>query len=357
VVPLIGVMCAAPFLIDLRARWREAFKDAAIAGLVALVIAVPWYAAMTATYGMEFLRVAVWAQNVGRFSGGLEHGQSTGVFALAAAAGLLPWIGLLPAAVWRVRRRDGSRTDTARLAIAIMAAASFAFYAISASKLASYSLALIPPLSVLIGLYLDDVVTRAVSRGAAAFRTAAAVLAALAGGLTLIPLLHGGSFRARDLFGGVPAAQSGDAMWALVAPLMIVFALGAIAVFTLPLRGRIAALATVGVAAPLALLLAAAPVLDDAYPWRRFGAHIATAPGPAWIQNYRAPSLTFYAGRSIAIVSDEQLTELLARAEPGWVVLGADWADKPTLAALIAEGRATVVDRTARLILVRISAR
>jgi len=355
VVPLIGALCAAPFVTHLRARWREAVSDAGLAALVALALAAPWYVAMTMKHGVEFLRVAVWTQNIGRYTGQMaEHGQSAGVFALAAAVGLLPWIGLLPAAVARVRRRAGDQRDAIRFVLVVMAAASLVFYAASSSKLASYSLALIPPLAALIGMYLDDRLAEARSGGQAAFRWAGLVLAAVATALAAVPLMHGTAFQMRDLIGGVPAAPSAPVIWWLVAPLMIVFAAGALALFVLPPKGRVAALAVTGIAAPLAALLMMAPILGDAYPWQRFGAEISRAPARVWVQMYRAPSLTFFSRQPATIVTEDELRALLVGAEPGWVVLGADWSEKPELAARLASATAEIVDRSPRLILVKL---
>ena len=350
VVPLIGVVCAAPFVIDLRSRWREAARDAALAGVVALALAAPWYVAMTATHGAEFLRVAVWAQNVGRYAGQMaDHGQSAGVFALAVAVGLLPWVGLLPAAVARTRRPDGDQRKAVRFVLVVIAITSLAFYSASASKLASYSLALIPPLAALIGIYLDEVIEKSRT---GAFKWAATTLVAVALAFAAVPLLGGTTFRMRDLIGGVPAAQGLGTIWWLVTPVIVVLIAGALTLVALPLRAKITALAVTGVAAPLAILLAAAPILDDAYPWQRFGAQIRHAPGPVWIQTYRAPSLTFFAGQPVTIVNDDEMRELLAGAGSGWVVVGADWRDKPELAARLAAATAEIVDRSPRLILV-----
>ena len=105
----------------------------------------------------------------------------------------------------------------------------------------------------------------------------------------------------------------------------------------------------------LVALLTLAPMLDDAYPWKRFGEQIARAPGHAWIQNYRAPSLTFYAAQPIdRVAGDEDLATLLATTDKGWVILGADWVQKPELANRIHAGRATVIDSTPRLALVQL---
>jgi 4-amino-4-deoxy-L-arabinose transferase-like glycosyltransferase len=353
VVPLLGIACAAPFVTRVSSRWREAVRDAALAGLVALVIAAPWYAAMTWRHGLAFLRDGVWAQNFGRYTGQIEHGQSAITFVLAAAAGLMPWTGLLPASLKGLRRPADDPRAAARFTIAVVTAVSLAFYALSASKLASYSLALIPPSAVLVGLYLDDVFAR-IRQPDMAFIGSGLLLGAVAIALLAVPQLHGTAFQTRELIGGVPSAQAGSAMWPLVTPVAIVLLVGGVCVFALP-RARVAVLAAVGVAAPLAILLAASPLLNDAYPWERFGRQIAAEPGPAWVQNYRAPSLTFYAGRPVERVGgDEALADLVRDAQGGWVVLGADWEAKPPLADRLRAGRATIVDRTPRLALVRL---
>jgi hypothetical protein len=229
------------------------------------------------------------------------------------------------------------------------------FYSLSASKLVSYSLALLPPLSVVVGVYLDDVLGRARTRATASFLGTGTVLALVAIALCAVPMLGGNVIRMRDLIGGVPSDQGAATLWWLVAPMAAVLIVGAVLVLALPIRGRIAALFGVGLAAPLAILLAAGPLVRDAYPWQRFGAQIATVSGPAWIQMYRVPSLTFYAGRPIERLGDEaELESVLETAESGWVILGSDWAAKPALAARLASGSASIVERSARLILVRL---
>jgi len=360
VVPLIGALCAAPFVTSLRHRWTEAIGDAAVAGAVGITIAAPWYVAMTWRHGMTFLATSVWAQNVGRYTGGIRHGQSALMFAAATLVGLMPWTGVLPAALAGIRRPRGDRRRAVRFTAAVMALASLLFYASSASKLASYSLALLPPLAVVIGLYLDQLlyVNRPIDASrrqvSLAFVSTAVVLMAMAVALFALPSMPT-LLRTRDVIGGVPAAEAGSAFTSTGLWVGAVLLIGAALVFFLPNRGRIAALYGVGIAAPLVALIALGPILDDAYPWRRFGQEIARAPASAWIQNYRASSLTFWAGQPITRVSgDEELEALLASTGKGWVILGADWAEKPVLADRILAGRATVQDRTARLALVQL---
>jgi len=360
-VPLVGALFAAPFVTSLRHRWTEAIGDAAIAGAVGMTIAAPWYAAMTWRHGMTFLATSVWAQNIGRYTGAVRHGQSALTFIAGTLVGLMPWTGLLPAAMARVRRPQGDRRTSVRLTAAVMAVASLVFYASSASKLATYSLALLPPLAVVIGLYLDDLISLSQSRKAPrqrvslAWISAASVLTVLALSLIVLPSLHG-VLRTHDVIGGVGVAQDGSAFRPADIRIGAVLLIGAALVILLPIRGRVAALYGVGLAAPLVALLALGPMLDDAYPWKRFGEQIARAHGPAWIQNYRAPSLTFWAAQPVTRVSgDDQLEAVLKTTGAGWIILGADWTEKPGLADRIHAGHATVIDRTPRLALVHLN--
>lgn len=357
VVPLIGALAAAPFVTDLRGRWMEAVRDALTAGVVGLAIAAPWYVAMTVRHGTAFLENSLWAQNIGRYTGQIEHGQSAWTFIAATVVGLMPWTGVLPAAFARVSlvSRPNDRRNAVRLTATIIAATSLIFYAASASKLASYSLALLPALAIVVGLYLDEMVDAPRRRASMAFVLTATALAALAVGLWILPSLQGTVLRTRDVIGGVPATQDGSAFAPLARSVSVVLLAGAVLLFALAPRGRIAALYGVGLVAPLVALLTVAPMLDDAYPWKRFGEQIARAPGPAWIQNYRAPSLTFYAAQPInRVAGDEDLASLLATTDKGWVILGSDWAQKPALADRLRVGRATVVDSTPRLSLVQL---
>jgi len=61
-----------------------------------------------------------------------------------------------------------------------------------------------------------------------------------------------------------------------------------------------------------------------------------------------------FARQPIQIVSEDELRDLLRQPGSGWVVLGADWADKPDLSARLAASGARIVDRSTRLILVKL---
>ena len=54
------------------------------------------------------------------------------------------------------------------------------------------------------------------------------------------------------------------------------------------------------------------------------------------------------------MAGDEALEHLVTDAGDGWLVIGQDWSEKPVLATRLAAGRARIVERSQRLILVRL---
>lgn len=355
IIPALGSLCSTPLISDVRSRWREAVADGFVAAAIAVVLAAPWYVAMSTRYGAAFVQ-AVWLQNVGRYTGDLvEHQAAVGSLVVPTLIALLPWTAFLPVAAWRVRRGTGDPRAALRIVMAASALVTLVFYSLSASKLASYSLALLPPLSVLIGLYLDEELAEPRHAVTTSFRMTSGTLTALALVLIIVPIFFPHAFRIRDLVGGVPGSQSTTLLVRAVAPMSMLLLVSSGLVLLLSLTQRVAALCVVGAVLPLVTLLAARPLLSDAYPWQRFGPVIASAPGPVWIHTYRAPSLTFYGKRPVQrIVGDEAVERLLDGRTAGWLVLEREWLGHAELSRRLAARHARIVDRTDRLLLVRL---
>jgi 4-amino-4-deoxy-L-arabinose transferase-like glycosyltransferase len=356
-IPAIGVLVAAPWLIDLRQRWQGALLDGLAAGAVALLLAAPWYAAMAWRHGVEFLQVAVWQQNIGRYTGQLaEHHASAVYFILPTAIAVLPWTAFVLPACARVRRSAGDRRAALRLCAAVFALTSFAFYSLSVSKLASYSLVFQPPLSVLIALYLEDDLAVPSRRSGAAMRATSLILLGLGVALFALPAIEHRSINAQALFGGAPAADAAGLLFWTVVPVATVLVAGAAVVELFRGPRRVAAVACVGFALPLAAILSSRTLVQASYPWQRFGAQIAAAPAPAWVYSYRTPSLTFYAGRPVQRLGDENaMNAVLDRPGPAWVVIDQSLLGSGRLAERITARTAAVIDRSGRLALVRLS--
>ena len=135
-----------------------------------LLVASPWYTAMTVRHGMAFIDRFFIHDHFKRLSEGV-HGD-TGTFLYYAKqlsyAGF-PWIGLLPLALfgwlrWRRATAQASAgvdpADRARTTIASFCASffilTFALLAAMVTKYHHYLLPLLPAAAILIALYMDD---------------------------------------------------------------------------------------------------------------------------------------------------------------------------------------------------------
>ena len=355
VIPAVGVLLCAPFVLD-RERWGSAIRDGLIAGAVSIVLAAPWYTAMTLRYGSAFLRDALWQQNVARYTGQLAVHVSVSplYYVLPAIAALLPWTALLLPALGRIRRpRDGDTRTQFRFCVAMMGLGTFGFYSLSASKLASYILALVPSVSVLIGMYLAE--ERGTGGRAWPYRATSIVLLLTAA--VLVVLATGRVIPTRELTGGVPGVDADTMLLTAALPPALVLAGGGALVLMLRARARTLALAAVGALAPLVIVIAARPLAQEAYPWQRFAAVIARDPAPVWLNNFRAPSLTFYRGHVINRLTDDTELPGIVRGAEGWLIVPQERIMEDPLAARIEAHRAAIVSTIGNAVLVRLEPR
>jgi hypothetical protein len=273
---------------------------------------------------------------------------------LPTVIGVHPWTMLVPGALMAIARsqQDADARDRLAFCMAVAAAGTFVFYSLSASTLASYSLAVLPPLAIVIAIYLDKELASPSVRKAL-LRPTAGLFVAVA--IALLVVMWGGFYQVRELIGGVPNTEM-RTLSAIAAPTALLLGGGGVLLLFLRDTERVMAIASVGFLIPVILLLTARPLLADAYPWRRFGQQIARSLGPVWIHTYRAPSLTLYAQRPVNLLQgDEAVRDVVERGESGWLVVENGWLSDGALAHRIAAHQATVVDRTNRLLLIRLN--
>jgi 4-amino-4-deoxy-L-arabinose transferase-like glycosyltransferase len=187
-LPLLVFLAYLAFTWNWRRLARAQLLYGVLVSLLALaVVAVPWHHAMLIRHGAPFWNELFGDNHWRRMVIGRHGDRGTFEYFLRELGyGMLPWVAVAPAAfAWAVMRRVPQAApdpaEARRQGIiwlgAIWFVCGYGIVSISMTKFHHYVLPAIPGLAIVIGCFLDDLVTRR------ATRTAAAV--ALAG----IPLL------------------------------------------------------------------------------------------------------------------------------------------------------------------------
>ncbi|MYN20509.1 glycosyltransferase family 39 protein [Rugamonas sp. FT107W] len=77
-------------------------------------------------------------------------------FFVMLVPGIVPWLGVLPQALWGAARRERNTVFQPKLMLLIWAVFIFFFFSYSSSKLPGYILPIFPALALLIGVYLEN---------------------------------------------------------------------------------------------------------------------------------------------------------------------------------------------------------
>jgi 4-amino-4-deoxy-L-arabinose transferase-like glycosyltransferase len=225
---LVGVVFAGILGACLAVRTPKAIGRLAIflaiAGAVAILVAVPWYIAMERAHPGYLYYYFVERHLQGYLTATQRHaGRGWWYYIPIVIGGTLPWTGYLVSAArsataaWRA---EAQSAEAARMRIVTWAwfLAGFVFLSAGESKLVTYVLPLFPALAILAG-------ERIVSAGTFGGRIAYGVFAAV---LAILPI---GALAAVALkFGGVGAAY-----WTIVA--LVSAAIAVVAIRVRPRRG------------------------------------------------------------------------------------------------------------------------
>lgn len=172
------------YLVLLR-QWRWLARLEVVRGLALfLLVAAPWHHAMWIRHGRAFWNEYFGHHHFKRAQLGV-HGErgSFDYFVHQLGIGMFPWSALVPAALLRWISGSGAPRDRrqhlASFAL-VWAAVVFSLFSLMETKFHHYTLPVIPPLAILLGLWLDDVLES---------RRVASILGVIAGvGLTLLLL-------------------------------------------------------------------------------------------------------------------------------------------------------------------------
>ncbi|HEY6478371.1 MAG TPA: glycosyltransferase family 39 protein [Polyangia bacterium] len=147
-----------------------------VALLTVAVVAVPWHHAMLVRHGKPFWDELYGDNHWRRLMVGRHGDRGTFEYFLRELGyALLPWIALAPAALGAMAFRRGDRTavgDAKRQGIywfgAIWFVSAYALVSLSVTKFHHYILPALPGLAIVVGCFLDDLLTRRATRAAAA---------------------------------------------------------------------------------------------------------------------------------------------------------------------------------------------
>jgi 4-amino-4-deoxy-L-arabinose transferase-like glycosyltransferase len=153
----VGVAIPAIVVLPIVMLERRALKirprDAALALLIFVVVALPWYAAMWGRHGSAYFESFFLGDNYERFATDrFNDPRPWWFYGPVLLGGLLPWTPLAlvwVSPVWQfiTRRRD---IETLELRLLLWGLIPLAFYSVSVGKQPRYILPVLPPLAILL---------------------------------------------------------------------------------------------------------------------------------------------------------------------------------------------------------------
>ena len=306
-----------------RANVTRLAIDVGLLALMCLLLAVPWFAAMTATHGLAYLDRFFVDENVQRFvSTRYNTPRPLWYYLPILVGGLLPWSPMM-LVWWRPLRRlvrHARRIQPVEVWLAVWVLAPLLFYSVSIGKQPRYILPILPPLAVLLARGVSRRVARSAPPGERPRHDRLLAVAGVVAGtvLVLFGLLV---YRAQSLLvGGSPAAILTGAV------LLVLSGLG-VSVVAVSCRQRLIPAALV-VASVVFTATVNFVVLSGSgpEPVEEMAALIKAA-GPESVPygRYRVfvRNLVFYTGRPhVDLASEEQVRVFLESSEPVLCVIG-----------------------------------
>jgi 4-amino-4-deoxy-L-arabinose transferase-like glycosyltransferase len=131
--------------------------------LLMIAVALPWHIAMFFRVGPAFVNEYVFTHILNRASSGVDNSPGTFEYYTSQIGhGMWLWAALLPAALGAavLRARSDTREGRVRFMIALWAIAAVAVFCLVQTKFHHYILPAIPPLALLVALFLDDLLAR-----------------------------------------------------------------------------------------------------------------------------------------------------------------------------------------------------
>jgi 4-amino-4-deoxy-L-arabinose transferase-like glycosyltransferase len=314
-----------------RAWWRELQGGAAMGGILAVALVVPWYVAQWLEYGQEYLDTFIGRDNLQRFSEAPPHQMewwSPFYYVGVLMAAAFPWVAGVPWMVGRLRRardRDAlpcSADRLARFCLAWFLSVVVAF-SLSATKHPQYIQSAYPALALLIGAGVSRGLGGSVRGRRWALALTVTIGGVLLGAIALFPKVieADAARRGMDIFAhGYPWR---DALISLVPPAL------ALAGVVTALMGRqpkawAAAAGIGGLALGLGVMGAYGHTVAEyrLEPFRQAGQALGEVMPEdgmvyTWGHGVRSSAVVFYSGRRTVEVPKDEGDRLPRLLEPG----------------------------------------
>ena len=135
-----------------------------MAALIVVALGVPWWATMHFRHGRIFLDRLLVKHHLQRVGVGV-HGDDGSIAYFIGQLGYacFPWVAFIPAAMFWALRYPKDRAEDPRgqgqalRMLALWSVGSFTLFSAMGTKFHHYIFPVVPPLAVLVGLYLDRV--------------------------------------------------------------------------------------------------------------------------------------------------------------------------------------------------------
>lgn len=151
--PIIPGLAIAAYALSDRRFGALARRGLWVGGLTGFAVGAPWYLLLWARGETGALYEVFWRQNFERFSTAWDHHQPWWYFLKYVWVDYLPWVLLLPAAIWTMRATSTERR--LRRLCWIWIATTIAFFSLSDSKRAPYILPVAPAIAVLVASVIE----------------------------------------------------------------------------------------------------------------------------------------------------------------------------------------------------------
>ena len=153
--------------------WRRDLRELRkpiwlLVALLFAAIVLPWHVAAWRANGHFFLREYFWQHHVQRLIGrAFGHERPFWFYVPVLICASFPFIAFVPRAWWKEITKAWQRNDDANYTAmwALWAALVLLFFSLSASKLTSYILPILPALAVLVGLHVAELLSERQSLG------------------------------------------------------------------------------------------------------------------------------------------------------------------------------------------------